>query len=113
VTEIISVEITCPDAASARAIAEAAVGERLAACAHLHLPIESVYHWKGRIERAQEVLLVLKTRAGLFPQLAARVRALHAYELPAILATPVPEVTDDYRAWLLAETDGGGGSRMP
>jgi periplasmic divalent cation tolerance protein len=106
-TEIISVEITCPDTANARQIADAAVRERLAACAHLHLPVESVYHWKGAMERAQETLLVLETRAALFPQLAARARELHPYELPSILARPVTAMTDDYRAWLIAETDGG------
>jgi periplasmic divalent cation tolerance protein len=106
VSEIISVEITCPEADCARRIADAVVGARLAACANIDLPIESVYHWKGRIERAQEVLLVLKTRAELFPQLAARVRAEHPYEVPAILAHAITDVTDDYRAWLIAETGG-------
>ena len=51
-TEIVTVEINCPDAATAAAIAEALVGRRLAACANIHAPIDSLYHWRGRIERA-------------------------------------------------------------
>lgn len=112
-SEIISVEITCPEAECARRIADTVVGERLAACANIDLPIESVYHWNGRMERAQEVLLVVKTRAELFPQLAAKVREQHPYEVPAILAHPITEATEDYRAWLIAETGGVPGSRTP
>jgi periplasmic divalent cation tolerance protein len=105
-TEIVSVEINCPDVATARALAEALVGRRLAACANIGAPIESVYHWQGRVERAAEVPLTLKTAARLFPALAEAARALHPYETPSILAHPVAAVTDDYRAWVVAETGG-------
>jgi periplasmic divalent cation tolerance protein len=103
-TDLVTVEITCPDAASARAIAEALVAGRLAACASIGAPIESRYHWKGDIEQAAEVPLTLKTTAARFPALAAAARALHPYETPSILAHPVAAVTDDYRAWVVAET---------
>jgi periplasmic divalent cation tolerance protein len=103
VTEIVTVEINCPDAAAAAAIAEALVARRLAACANIHAPIDSVYHWKGRVERGPEVPLVLKTRAGLLPALVAAARELHPYETPSILAHAVT-ANDDYRAWVLAET---------
>jgi periplasmic divalent cation tolerance protein len=103
-TDIVSVEINCPDLATARALAEALVGRRLAACANLGSPIESLYHWKGRVERATEVPLTLKTAAALFPALAEATRALHPYETPSIVAHPVAAVTEDYRAWVIAET---------
>ena len=66
-TDIVTVEINCPDERTATAIAEALVGRRLAAAANVHAPIRSLYHWRGRVERAAEVPLVLKTRAELFP----------------------------------------------
>jgi periplasmic divalent cation tolerance protein len=104
---LLAVWINCPDTATARTIAEALVAERLAACANIHAEIESVYRWKGAIERAREVPLLVKTRAEHFDRLAARVRALHPYETPAIVAQELDRVTDDYRAWLLAETGNG------
>jgi len=103
-TGIVSVEINCPDAATARALAEALVARRLAACANVGAPIESLYHWRGRVEQAAEVPLTLKTAARLFPALAEAARALHPYETPSIVAHPVAAVTDDYRAWVIAET---------
>jgi periplasmic divalent cation tolerance protein len=105
-TEIVAVEINCPDAGTAARIAERLVGRRLAASANVHGPVESVFRWKGRIERAREVPLVLKTRAALLPSLVAEVRGLHPYETPSILARAVA-ANDDYAAWVLAETGAG------
>jgi periplasmic divalent cation tolerance protein len=105
VTDVVTVEINCPDAATAAAIAERLVERRLAASANIHAPIDSIYRWKGGIERAREVPLVLKTRADLLPALVAAARALHPYQTPSILARPVT-AADDYRAWVLAETEG-------
>jgi periplasmic divalent cation tolerance protein len=106
VTEIVSVEINCPDAGTATTIAEALVAGRLAAAANIHPAVESLYRWRGRIRRATEVPLVLKTHAALFPALAAAARALHPHETPSILARPVAAATDDYCAWVAAETSG-------
>ena len=100
---IITVEVNCPDDGTAAVIAEALVAERLAACANVHAPVESVYRWGGRSERRIEVPLVLKTRAEHFPALVEAVRALHPYEVPSIVAQPV-SVPDDYREWVEAET---------
>jgi periplasmic divalent cation tolerance protein len=105
-TAIFSVEINCPDGATARRIGEALVARRLAACANVGAPIESVYRWRGQVERATEVPLTLKTAVSRFPALAAAARALHPYETPSIVAHPVAAVTDDYRAWVVAETGG-------
>ncbi len=103
-TDLVTVEILCPDNATAEAIATELVGRRLAACANLRAPCTSLYHWRGAIERAEEVPLVLKTRADLFPQLAEAVRALHPYETPAIMAEALVATNDDYAAWIRAET---------
>ncbi|KTR04493.1 cation tolerance protein CutA [Aureimonas ureilytica] len=85
----ISIDVTCPDEATAREIADALLGRRLVACSQIGAPIESRYWWNGTIERAAEVPLVLKTRADLFESVAAAIRDLHPYETPAILGTPM------------------------
>ena len=101
---VIEVRVNCPDATSARAIADAVVSERLAAAANIHAPIESRYHWKGRIEKAAEVPLVLKTRRALFDELAVRITALHPYETPSIIGVEMSAVSARYRDWVIDET---------
>jgi periplasmic divalent cation tolerance protein len=80
------------------------VEERLAACVNLIAPLTSIYRWRGAVERAREVLLVIKTRRTLVPRIAARVRALHSYEVPEVIALPVVAGARSYLAWLLGET---------
>jgi periplasmic divalent cation tolerance protein len=87
--QVISIDVTCPDPATAHEIADALLGQNLAACCRIGAPIESRYHWNGAIERAVEVPLAIKTRAELFDRVADMVRQLHPYEMPAILGTPL------------------------
>lgn len=100
----IDVWVNCPDRATAEAIAARAIADRLAACANVLPPIASLYHWKGKVEADEEVPLILKTQAVLFRPLCALVRALHPFETPSIVATPLPQLDADYAAWLAAET---------
>jgi len=86
-------------------IASALVEEHLAACVNL-VPVASVYRWQGAVERADEVLLVIKTRRALVPRLGARVRALHSYQLPEVVAVPIAAGSRQYLSWLVAETRG-------
>lgn len=102
--QFIDVMVTCPNRACALTIARDLVSERLAACANIGGDITSVYRWQGAIEEATEVTLLLKTRAGLFDQVASRVRALHPYDTPCIIATEIVAIDPDYAAWLEAET---------
>lgn len=95
---------TCPDTATADAIATALVDARLAACASVQPGITSVYRWQGRVEKAQEVLLAVKTTRDRFPAVAARIQALHPYELPEILAFEAAAGTPGYLDWVVAET---------
>ena len=104
-TEIVTVEILCPDIETAERIATAALDRRLAACANIGAEVTSLYTWRGTRERGAEVPLSLKTRATLFRALAALARVNHPYDLPCILAHPVAMVTEDYRDWVLAETE--------
>lgn len=106
---IIDIWINCPDEAVAGRIAEELIDRRLAACANLYPAIRSVYRWQGAIERANEVPLLVKTRAELFDAVEAVARALHPYETPSIIGVEIARVNADYRDWVLAETDKAGG----
>lgn len=105
-TELVVLMTTAPDAAAADAIAEALVAEELAACVQT-LPITSRYIWKGAAQKDAEVLLLVKTRGALAAAVEARVKELHSYETPEILAVPVLYAGADYVAWMLAQTKPG------
>ena len=93
----------CPDADTARRIADALVGERLAACVSVLPGMTSTYRWQGAIERADEVLLIAKTVVEGRDALQARLVALHPYELPEVLAVEAA-ASPDYLQWLVRET---------
>lgn len=95
---------TCPDAASADTIASALVGERLAACVNQVPGLRSTYRWQGRVEQADEVLLLIKTTAARLPALTARLQALHPYELPELVAVEVGAGLPAYLDWVAAQT---------
>lgn len=98
---------TCPDADTARRLADALVDERLAACVNLLPGITSVYRWQGRVEQAQEVLLVAKTVRARLDALTARVTALHPHELPEVIAVDIAGGLPGYLAWIAEETRPG------
>ena len=85
-------------------LATALVAEQLAACVNIVGPIESIYRWDNQIQHGQELLLVIKSRAALFQALAARVRALHSYQTPEVIAVPITAGAPAYLDWLLAAT---------
>ncbi len=91
---------TCPDQACAERIAQALVEEGLAACVNILPPMQSIYKWKGKIETASEQLLVIKSTLARFPAIRDRLRALHPYELPEIIAVPIADGLPEYLAWL-------------
>jgi periplasmic divalent cation tolerance protein len=93
-----------PDAATADALAGALVEARLAACASLTTGAHSVYRWQGKIERANEVTLTIKTTQRHYAALEAAIRAAHPYELPEIIALPVVAGLPSYLQWVVAET---------
>ena len=102
--QAISVYIVAADMAEAERIAEALVAERLAACVNILGGVCSVYRWQGAVERADEVAMIVKTPETLFDTLAARVRALHSYDTPAIVAWPIVAGDAAYLDWIAAET---------
>ncbi|MSR45943.1 MAG: divalent-cation tolerance protein CutA [Planctomycetes bacterium] len=95
--------ITAPDAACAEILATALVSERLAACVGRLGPLESRFRWNGAIDSTSEILLLAKTTAARFEALCARVRALHPYELPEIVALPIVAGFDRYLDWVARE----------
>ena len=97
---MIEVEVSCPDAETARRIARAAVEAGLAACANILPGVESIYLWQGRIEAEPEVALRLKSRGACFEALCALITRLHPYDLPAIIALPLVAANPGYGEWL-------------
>lgn len=97
----------CPDEATAGRIADALVGERLAACVQVLPGMASVYRWQGRVERAQEVLLLAKTAHDRFEALQARIVALHPHEVPEVVAIGIDAGLPAYLAWIAAEAAPG------
>lgn len=91
---------TVPDGAVAERVARALVEERLAACVNVLPPMASVYRWKGQIESATEQLLLIKTRVGDYAAVERRIRELHPYELPEVIAVPIVAGLAAYLAWL-------------
>jgi periplasmic divalent cation tolerance protein len=100
----ILVHTTLPDEDAARSLARTLVESGLAACVAIGAPVESLYHWQGKIENAREVPLTVKTRADRYDEVAAAVAASHPYELPEILAVPIVRGSPDYLAWIDAST---------
>ena len=96
----IQVQITFPTEESALSVASQLVERRLAACAQILGPIRSVYVWNGVREESLEALLLAKTKASLFDELAEAVRAGHPYECPQIIALPIVAGTPDYLQWV-------------
>ena len=103
-SEVIDVWVNCADADEARRIAGEAIDNRLAACANIFAPITSAFHWKGEIEHEEEVPLLLKTRAGLFDELARLVARVHSYETPGIMGIRAEFCNAAYEAWVIEET---------
>jgi periplasmic divalent cation tolerance protein len=96
--------ITAPDASCAERIATALVDERLAACVSTIGPLRSRFRWEGRIDVAAEELLLAKTAGDRVAALIERVRALHPYQVPEILALPVAALCERYLDWVIGET---------
>ena len=93
--------VTCAGLGEARRIGRAVVEKRLAACANiLRVPVESVYWWKGKVEKAREVMVLLKTTAERLKKLETEVKRLHSYDVPEFVALPVVAGSREYLRWV-------------
>lgn len=104
---------TFPDQGKARAIGRALVVERLAACVNVFAtPVESIYTWQGKLEESTEALAFIKTTRVAYPALEARLRELHPYDVPEIIALPLVAGSPDYLRWV-AENCAANSSLQP
>lgn len=92
--------VTCGSLREARKISRAVVEKKLAACVNIGSPVESIYHWKGKIETAKECLLVIKTNARRLEELQREVLRLHSYDTPEFLVMDVTAGSPAYLNWL-------------
>ncbi|MGW8226330.1 MAG: divalent-cation tolerance protein CutA [Anaerolineales bacterium] len=105
--EFILVLITCPNKEVSEQVASALLDQKLAACINTMTPVTSLYTWKGEINRDEEILLIVKSRADLFEsELIPAVKAVHPYEVPEIIALPVIMGSEDYLGWIREVTRG-------
>lgn len=97
--------VTCANPIQAKLIARSVVEKRLAACVNIvRSPIESHYRWKGRVEHARELLLLIKTTARRLAALEAEVKRLHSYDVPEFIALPIGAGSEAYLNWLAEST---------
>ena len=102
--EIMILWSTFPDAEKAREVARALVEAGVAACVNVMPGVESVYRWEGKIETASEVLAMIKTTREALPRCEARLRELHSYGVPEIVAVRADHVAESYARWVRENT---------
>lgn len=98
--QVILALTTCPDESAGREIAAALVEERLATCVNRVGGLRSTYFWDGRLQDEAEILLMIKTTAGRLAELRRRLKSLHPYELPELLAIPIAGGNEAYLEWV-------------
>ena len=92
--------VTIPSRGEARKITDKLIGDKLVACVNLVPGIRSTYWWRGKVEKANEILLIAKTKKGLTGKVIKAVKKLHPYEVPEIIAFPIIEGNPDYLKWI-------------
>jgi periplasmic divalent cation tolerance protein len=103
-SETLVILTNCPDEATADRIARTLVEQRLAACVNRLAPVRSTYRWRGAIEQAIEVPLLIKATRERYPEVEAAIRSLHPYEVPEIIALPIALGYAPYLRWVADET---------
>jgi periplasmic divalent cation tolerance protein len=104
VTGCCQVTTTLPDQSLAENLAATLVAESLAACAQVLGPVSSTYRWQGKSEHAEEWYCHLKTTLGRLPELQRRIRELHPYEVPEVVALTISQGDEQYLAWVREQT---------
>lgn len=104
---LVVVVVTVPDEEQGARIGRLLVEERLAACVNVMGGIRSIYRWKGEICDEGETLLWVKTRFDLLPRLQDRLRQVHPYEVPEVIAMDISQGLPEYLSWVARETGGG------
>ena len=99
--KIIFAYITTKNKSEAKKIGKVLLQERLAACINIFVNMSSMYWWEGKIEEANETVLIAKTTKKLFPKLSKKVKSIHSYSCPCILQIPVTGGNKEYIKWLV------------
>ena len=105
-TDKIIVFVTCESNEQAESIAQTVVSEKLAACVNILPGVRSCYVWERKLTWSSELLLLIKTTRGRFDQLQDRIKALHSYSVPEIIAVTIDEAFDKYIAWIDSSVGG-------
>ena len=100
VTDKIVVFTTCNSQEQGAQLARHLIEHRLAACVNILTGVRSFYRWKGEIEQASEVVLLIKSRRDVFDKLREAIGQLHSYEIPEVIALPIVDGSDAYLSWL-------------
>jgi len=95
--------VTTSTEQEARSIADLLLGERKAACINIVSTVDSLFWWQGKLDSAQESLLIIKTSASLLPEVVNLVKRVHSYEVPEIIAMPIVGGNEDYLKWIDGE----------
>ena len=103
--ECIVIFVACKDKQEAQSISTKLLEEHLVACVNIIDSVSSLFHWKGKIEQADEVLLSIKTTRDLFDAVRHAVKQIHSYEVPEVIAIPIVEGDVDYLDWIKRETN--------
>jgi len=98
--EFITIFVTAPSKKEAKHIVSSLIKKRLVACANSLYGVDSTFVWKGKTEKAKEVLIVFKTKRNLFKKICSEVKQLHSYEVPEIISIPIIEGNKEYLKWI-------------
>jgi len=112
-TQYIVVLVTAKDKKEASKIAKGLLEAKLIACANIIDGVQSLFWWQGKIGSSHEVLLVLKTKMNLLKELSVKVKSLHSYQTPEIIALPIVSGNKDYLQWIDSNVVGAGFKPAP
>ena len=98
--DYIIILVTCKDKPEAEKITHSLLKQRLIACGNIVSPVASFFNWLGKIDEAEECLIVMKSRIDLFGQVAEHVKGMHSYEVPEVFALPIVESSKAYLDWM-------------
>ncbi len=106
-TSKVVILITTATEEEAHSIAELLLNQRKVACVNIVPRVDSLFWWQGKLDSAQESLLIIKTRASLLPEIIEMVKMTHSYEVPEIIALPIVGGNEDYLEWIDSEVEEG------
>ena len=103
-SDFVLVYTTAPDSGVAEAIGSQLVEERLAACVNVLPKMRSIYIWQGEVQKDDEVVALIKTRAAMAAKVIARIEDLHPYDVPAVFVLPTSGGSRDFQSWVVEQT---------